>query len=119
MAPAVFAAYSCPPALPRCCGSVARERTSTGRVPPINRAGIPTSANGSTQASKPTCASSQANGLAARLMAKVAETPSTATSTSNPAYSTTGCCIRSAQRPNSKPPRASPAKNALIPVVMA
>ena len=52
-------------------------------------------------------------------MAKVAPTPSTATSTSSPAYSSTGCCKRSAQRPNSKPPKARPAKNALIPVVMA
>ncbi|MNV95025.1 hypothetical protein D3C71_1898770 [compost metagenome] len=68
---------------------------------------------------RPICCSSQANGLAARLMANVAPTPSIATSTSSPAYSRTGCCNLSAQRPNSKPPNANPAKNALIPVVMA
>ncbi len=110
---------SCPPALPKWCGSLANERTSTGSVPPINSAGMPTSAKGNTQASNPMCCSSQAKGLAAMLMAKVAPTPSTATSTSSPAYNNTGCCKRSAQRPNSNPPSASPAKKALMPVVMA
>ncbi len=119
IAPAVLAAYRRAPARPNCCGSAARARISTGSVPPMRKAGIPTRLKGNSQAARPSCCSSQANGAAAWPRLTVAAMPSTATNNSRAAYSSSGCAMRSAQRPNNRPPSASPAKKPLIPVVIA
>jgi len=65
------------------------------------------------------CCSSQANGLAATLMANVAPTPSSATNTSSPAYQQYWLLQAIRPAPEQQAAKANPAKNALIPVVMA
>ncbi|MNZ56848.1 hypothetical protein D3C78_748060 [compost metagenome] len=85
IAPAVLAAYSQPPASPICPSVGVSARTSTGKVPPIKKAGSPTKVKGNNQASRPALASRRANVAALCARARVAPTPSTATANSRPA----------------------------------
>ena len=99
------------------CGCTAA--SSSGSVPPMSAAGAATSTNGITQASTPTFDSSATNTGGAAANARVAVTPRTAMPNSRAAYMRTGLDERSAMRPNTALPRASPAKKPLTPVVTA
>jgi hypothetical protein len=119
IAPAVFAAYRRAPAPPKSAREGASTRSIAGRVPPIATAGAPTSANGKPHANGPTCRCNPAKASAAWASAHVAPTPSTSVAISSDAYNSHGRALRSASLPNSHPPSARPAKNALIATLTA